>query len=158
MVVAYEACLGAQASTLTGAPEHAATRMLHIRRLPSGRPFYGFRHFCHRADPDTPIGETVWAMHNLITQGKVLYWGTSEWTAEEITEAYEFAEKNLHRCDSICLKIFCVLMVIIAYLGGILGHVNGISTALMGWLIIGTVITITILRMIMFIIMDSKGV
>lgn len=70
----------------------------------------------------------------------------------------EFAEKNLHRCDSICLKIFFVLMVIIAYLGGILGHVNGISTALMGWLIIGTVITITILRTIMFIIMDSKGV
>ena len=51
-------------------------------------------YFCHRADPDTPIGETVRAMHNLITQGKVLYWGTSEWTAEEITEAYEFAEKN----------------------------------------------------------------
>ena len=51
-------------------------------------------YFCHRADPDTPIGETVWAMHNLITQGKILYWGTSEWTAEEITEAYEFAEKN----------------------------------------------------------------
>ena len=51
-------------------------------------------YFCHRADPDTPIGETVWAMHNLITQGKVLYWGTSEWTAEEITEAYEFADKN----------------------------------------------------------------
>ena len=51
-------------------------------------------YFCHRADPDTPIGETVWEMHNLITQGKVLYWGTSEWTAEEITEAYEFAEKN----------------------------------------------------------------
>ena len=51
-------------------------------------------YFCHRADPDTPIGETVWAMHNLITQGKVLYWVTSEWTAEEITEAYEFAEKN----------------------------------------------------------------
>ena len=51
-------------------------------------------YFCHRADPDTPIGETVWAMHNLITQSKVLYWGTSEWTAEEITEAYEFAEKN----------------------------------------------------------------
>jgi len=51
-------------------------------------------YFCHRADPDTPIGETVWAMHNLITQGKILYWGTSEWKAEEITEAYEFAEKN----------------------------------------------------------------
>ncbi len=51
-------------------------------------------YFCHRADPDTPIGETVWAMHNLVTQGKVLYWGTSEWTAEQIAEAYEFAEAN----------------------------------------------------------------
>jgi voltage-dependent potassium channel beta subunit len=51
-------------------------------------------YFCHRADPDTPIEETVWAMHNLITQGKILYWGTSEWTAEEIILAYEFAIKN----------------------------------------------------------------
>ena len=51
-------------------------------------------YFCHRADPDTPIEETVWAMHNLITQGKILYWGTSEWTAEEINYAYEFATRN----------------------------------------------------------------
>jgi voltage-dependent potassium channel beta subunit len=51
-------------------------------------------YFCHRADPGTPIGETVWAMHNLVTQGKILYWGTSEWTAEEIIEAYEFAAQN----------------------------------------------------------------
>jgi voltage-dependent potassium channel beta subunit len=51
-------------------------------------------YFCHRADPDTPIGETVWAMHNLITQGKVLYWGTSEWSAEEINQAFEFAAEN----------------------------------------------------------------
>jgi voltage-dependent potassium channel beta subunit len=51
-------------------------------------------YLCHRADPDTPIGETVWAMHNLVTQGKVLYWGTSEWSAGEITEAYEFAREN----------------------------------------------------------------
>ena len=50
--------------------------------------------FCHRADPDTPIEETVWAMHNLITQGKILYWGTSEWTAQEIEEAYKFALTN----------------------------------------------------------------
>ena len=50
--------------------------------------------FCHRADPDTPIAEPVWAMHNLITQGKILYWGTSEWTAEEISQAYEFAIEN----------------------------------------------------------------
>ena len=51
-------------------------------------------YFCHRADPDTPIEETVWAMHNLITQGKILFWGTSEWTAEEINYAYEFAIGN----------------------------------------------------------------
>ena len=70
----------------------------------------------------------------------------------------EFAEKNLLRCDAICLKVFCLLMVIIAYLGGILGHVNAISTAIMGWLIIGSVIAIIILRTIIFLIMDSKGV
>ena len=51
-------------------------------------------YFCHRPDPETPVDETVWAMHNLITQGKVLYWGTSEWSAEEIAQAYAFAEKN----------------------------------------------------------------
>ena len=50
--------------------------------------------FCHRSDPDTPIGETVWAMHNLVSQGKILYWGTSEWSAEEIIEAHEFASSN----------------------------------------------------------------
>ena len=51
-------------------------------------------YYCHRADPDTPIGETVWAMHNLVVQGKVLYWGTSEWAAAEIIEAQEFARDN----------------------------------------------------------------
>ena len=49
--------------------------------------------FCHRPDPETPIEETVGAMDILIQQGKVLYWGTSEWEAEQITEAYEIAEK-----------------------------------------------------------------
>jgi voltage-dependent potassium channel beta subunit len=48
-------------------------------------------YFCHRPDVDTPIEETVWAMHNLITQGKVLYWGTSEWSAQQLTEAYAAA-------------------------------------------------------------------
>jgi voltage-dependent potassium channel beta subunit len=51
-------------------------------------------YFCHRADPDTPIEETVWAMHNLVTQGKILYWGTSEWAVHEIETAYEFALEN----------------------------------------------------------------
>jgi voltage-dependent potassium channel beta subunit len=51
-------------------------------------------YFCHRPDLDTPIVETVWAMHNLITQGKILYWGTSEWTAQQLTEAYAAAERH----------------------------------------------------------------
>ena len=50
-------------------------------------------YFCHRPDLDTPIVETAWAMHNLITQGKVMYWGTSEWTAQQLTEAYAVAER-----------------------------------------------------------------
>ena len=50
-------------------------------------------YFCHRPDKETPIGETVWTMHNLIQQGKILYWGTSEWSAQEIMEAHAFAEK-----------------------------------------------------------------
>ena len=49
--------------------------------------------FCHRPDLDTPIEETVRAMHNLIVQGKVLYWGTSEWTAQQLTEAYAAARQ-----------------------------------------------------------------
>ena len=47
--------------------------------------------FCHRPDIDTPIVETVRAMHNLIQQGKILYWGTSEWSAQQITEAHAAA-------------------------------------------------------------------
>ena len=54
--------------------------------------------YCHRPDPHTPIEETVWAMHNLIEQGKALYWGTSEWPAADIRAAYEIAERHhLHK-------------------------------------------------------------
>lgn len=45
-------------------------------------------YYCHRPDPATPILETCRAMHDLITQGKVLYWGTSEWSADQLTEAF----------------------------------------------------------------------
>ena len=51
-------------------------------------------YFCHRPDKATPIEETVWSMHNLIQQGKILYWGTSEWSAQEIMEAHMFARQN----------------------------------------------------------------
>jgi voltage-dependent potassium channel beta subunit len=50
--------------------------------------------FCHRADPNTPIEETVWAMHDMIERGAALYWGTSEWTADEIRAAFEIAERH----------------------------------------------------------------
>ena len=50
--------------------------------------------FCHRPDKNTPIEETVWTMHNLIQQGKILYWGTSEWSAQEIMEAHMVAQQN----------------------------------------------------------------
>ena len=54
--------------------------------------------FCHRADPDTPIEETVHAMHDMIAAGKALYWGTSEWSAAEIMAAWQVAERHhLHK-------------------------------------------------------------
>ena len=49
--------------------------------------------FCHRPDPNTPIEETVRAMSDLIHQGKVLYWGTSEWSAQEIAQAFAIARE-----------------------------------------------------------------
>ena len=62
---------------------HAALRRLQVDYLDL--------YFCHRPDIDTPIEETVRAMHNLILQGKVLYWGTSEWSAQQITQAHAVA-------------------------------------------------------------------
>ena len=54
--------------------------------------------YCHRPDPATPIEETVWAMSDMITRGKALYWGTSEWSAGEIRAAWEIAERHhLHK-------------------------------------------------------------
>lgn len=50
-------------------------------------------YFCHRPDKETPIEETVWTMFNLIQQGKIFYWGTSEWSAQEIMEAHMVAQR-----------------------------------------------------------------
>lgn len=50
--------------------------------------------YCHRPDPHTPIEETVWAMHDIISAGKALYWGTSEWSADEIRTAIDIAERH----------------------------------------------------------------
>jgi voltage-dependent potassium channel beta subunit len=54
--------------------------------------------FAHRPDPETPLEETVWAMSDMISEGKALYWGTSEWSADEIRGAWEIAERHhLHK-------------------------------------------------------------
>jgi voltage-dependent potassium channel beta subunit len=50
--------------------------------------------FCHRADPETPVEETVWAMHDIVSSGRALYWGTSEWPAAAIQEAFDVAERH----------------------------------------------------------------
>ncbi|HSM11399.1 MAG TPA: aldo/keto reductase [Lysobacter sp.] len=68
---------------------HAALRRLRVDYLDL--------YYCHRPDPDTPIAETVSAMDALIRQGKVLYWGTSEWPAAQIREAHRIARaQHLH--------------------------------------------------------------
>jgi voltage-dependent potassium channel beta subunit len=64
---------------------HSALRRLQVEYLDL--------FFCHRPDPNTPIEETVRAMSDLIHQGKVLYWGTSEWSAQEITQAHGIARE-----------------------------------------------------------------
>lgn len=69
----YEAC-------------HAALRRLQVDYLDL--------FFCHRPDPETPVEETVTAMNDLVRQGKVLYWGTSEWEADRIAEAYKIARQH----------------------------------------------------------------
>ena len=68
---------------------HAALKRLRVDYLDL--------YYCHRPDPDTPVEETVWAMDALIRQGKVLYWGTSEWPAALIREAHKVARAaHLH--------------------------------------------------------------
>ena len=68
---------------------HAALKRLRVDYLDL--------YYCHRPDPDTPIAETVQAMDTLIRQGKVLYWGTSEWSAAQIQEAVRIARaQHLH--------------------------------------------------------------
>lgn len=54
--------------------------------------------YCHRPDPDTPMEETVRAMSDIVSAGKAFYWGTSEWSAEQVREAWQIADRrNLHR-------------------------------------------------------------
>ncbi|MCW8449765.1 aldo/keto reductase [Legionella quinlivanii] len=65
---------------------HASLKRLNLEYLDL--------YFCHRPDPNTPLLETVHAMSGLIHQGKILYWGTSEWTAAQLLEVYQLTENN----------------------------------------------------------------
>lgn len=65
---------------------HASLKRLNLEYLDL--------YFCHRPDPDTPVLETVQAMSDLIRQGKILYWGISEWAAHQLLEVYDITRKN----------------------------------------------------------------
>jgi len=65
---------------------HAAMKRLRVDYLDL--------YFCHRPDKKTPVSEVVWTMNDLMRQGKILYWGTSEWPAAKIAEACAFAREN----------------------------------------------------------------
>jgi voltage-dependent potassium channel beta subunit len=74
--------------------------------------------YCHGPDPQTPIEETVWAMSDMITQGKALYWGTSEWPAADIRAAWEIAERHhLHKpvMEQPQYNLFCRKRVEVEY-------------------------------------------
>lgn len=70
----------------------------------------------------------------------------------------EMAEHNLKRCDSICLKLFVSVMSVTAFAGAILSHLDTAGTSLIGWIIILSVVAVSVVRAVLFSIMDSKGV
>ncbi len=81
---------------------HTLNRKYLIEGINSSLKRFGMEYvdliYCHRPDKNTPIEETVWAMHNIIEWGKALYWGTSEWSAAEIVSAIQIAERHhLHK-------------------------------------------------------------
>ena len=70
----------------------------------------------------------------------------------------EMAEQNLKRCDSICLKLFVGVMVVVAFGAAIFGHTNVVSTGFIGWTFVLSILVLSIIRTVMFVVMDSKGV
>ena len=70
----------------------------------------------------------------------------------------EMAEQNLKRCDSICFKLFIAVMVVTAWICAIIGHANVLGTGFVGWIIVLTILVLTIIRTVIFMIMDSRGI
>ncbi len=90
LVLSSKVFWGGDGPNETGLSRKHVTEACHaaLRRLQTD---YLDLYYCHRPDPDTPIEETVRAMDVLVRQGKVLYWGTSEWSAAQLAEAYTVA-------------------------------------------------------------------
>ena len=65
---------------------------------------------------------------------------------------------GMKRCDSICLKLFVGVMVVVAFGAAIFGHTNVVSTGFIGWTIVLSILVLSIIRTVMFVVMDSKGV
>ncbi len=91
LVISSKVFWGGDGPNQTGLSRKHVTEACHaaLKRL---RTDYLDLYFCHRPDPETPVEETARAMDTLIRQGKVLYWGTSEWSAEQLEEAYAVCE------------------------------------------------------------------
>lgn len=70
----------------------------------------------------------------------------------------EMAEQSLRRCDSFCLKLFIAVMIIVAWSCAVLGHVNTVNMGIIGWMIVLSILALSVIRTVMFVIMDSKGV
>lgn len=77
---------------------HTLNRKYLIEAVEASLERFGLDHldliYCHRPDPETPVEETVWAMSDVVSSGKALYWGTSEWSAGDIRAAWELAERH----------------------------------------------------------------
>lgn len=69
----------------------------------------------------------------------------------------ELAERNLKRCDSVCLKIFVGVMAVAAFVCAILGHIDAAYMGALGWVIVLSILGLTVVRTAMFIVLDSKG-
>lgn len=64
----------------------------------------------------------------------------------------------MNQCDSICLKLFVGAIAVVAFCAAVLGHANTVSTGFIGWIIVLLILVLSIIRTVMFVVMDSKGV
>lgn len=81
---------------------HTLNRKYLLEAIDPSLERFGLDHldlvYCHRPDPETPVEETVWAMSDIVSSGRALYWGTSEWPADQIREAWAIADRHhLHK-------------------------------------------------------------